>query len=80
MCARFSVFVSGYVQCGSGLSTCILVTEKCDGVGDCLDMWDERDSKCYRPEERSRFVQPSEKSISEIFYLHASTWTCINTF
>ena len=48
--------VVDFTRCGDESAQCIKISDKCDGVNDCVNEWDESISTCVDPSVESFFV------------------------
>ena len=51
------VFFSDYIRCGGESGQCIRIMDKCNGIEDCQNGWDEDIDTCVSPAEQAFFVE-----------------------
>ena len=51
-------FSPDFRRCGNESAQCIKVTSTCDGINDCINLWDESLTTCYTEVEQLRFPTP----------------------
>ena len=50
------ITIIDFTRCGDESAQCIRISDKCDGVNDFVNEWDERKSTCVDPLTETFFV------------------------
>ena len=56
-----------YTRCGNESAQCIRMVDRCNGLQDCVNAWDEDISTCYHEEHQQLFASSRNLTIVVIF-------------
>ena len=70
------VFFSDYIRCGGESGQCIRIMDKCNGIEDCQNGWDEDIDTCVSPAEQAFFVERGGR----LFRIAIIAWRDIDAF
>ena len=60
-------FPTEYVRCGNESGQCILLTDRCNRIQDCVNGWDENDTLCHSQFEQENFITSGKYNRKPIF-------------